>query len=286
MVPIPTISLVTLFVGTTIAAIWDLKTTEVPDQVSYVMIAIALLLSGYISFAEWSYKPILNSLIFGLSFLGLGFLMYYLGQWGGADALILSAVGFLLPTSGIITMFPLAATFLVNLFVVGAIYMLIYAIVFAFLHKRVIFQFGKELKASSKILIFGSIGLFIIFFIANYYVFSKFLPVANYSVLILNSLLPLALTIGLFLVWKFARTVEEYGFKKKISVSKLRIGDMLMEEKKLVGITSEQLRRIRRTGKRSVWIKEGIRFAASFPLALAFTLLWGDSILLFLKILV
>ena len=39
---IQTISLATAFIGTGIAAIWDLKTTEVPDQLPYVMIAIAL----------------------------------------------------------------------------------------------------------------------------------------------------------------------------------------------------------------------------------------------------
>ena len=55
------IPLATAFAGTTIAAIWDLKTTEVPDQLPYIMIAIALLFYGYQSAVEWSFWPMLNS---------------------------------------------------------------------------------------------------------------------------------------------------------------------------------------------------------------------------------
>jgi len=282
---IQTISLTTALIGTTAAAIWDLKTTEVPDQIPYTMIAIALLLFSYQSLVDWSYKPILNSLIPGLMFLGFGFIMYYLGQWGGADALLLSSIGFLLPgfPNFTQTIFPYPLTFFINLFLVGAVYMLLYAVVFAFLNKKIFSKFSKELRASSRLLLFGSIGLFIIFFLANYYIAKTFLYEANYSMLLVNSFFPSILTIALFLVWKFAKTVEEYGFKKKIPVSKLKVGDMLLEEKKLVGITEQQLKKIKKSGKRYVMIKEGVRFATAFPLALLFTLYFGDAILLLLR---
>jgi len=284
---IQTISLTTALIGTTAAAIWDLKTTEVPDHIPYAMIAIALLLFSYQSFVDWSYMPILNSLIPGLMFLGFGFIMYYLGQWGGADALLLSSIGFLLPgfPNFSQTIFPYALTFFINLFLVGAAYMLLYAVVFAILNKKIFSKFSNDLRASSRLLLFGSIGLFIIFFLANFYIAKTFLYEADYSMMLVNSFPPLILTMALFLVWRFAKAVEEYGFKKKIPVSKLKIGDMLLEERKLIGVTEKQLKKIKKSGKRYVWIKEGVRFAPSFVLALIFTLIYGDGILFFIKFL-
>lgn len=280
---IQTISLATAFVGTGIAAIWDLKTTEVPDQLPYAMIAIALLLFGYQSFVEWNYKPILYSAVAGLGFLAFGYVMYYLGQWGGADAWILSAIGFLLPFGYTQTMFPFPISFLFNLFLVGAAYMIVYAAVFALMNKKIIFQFTKELKANSKLTLIGLTGLFIVLLLVNWYVSKTFLSTVNPSMILVNSLFPLGLTVFLFLIWRFAHAVEEYGFKKKIPLSKLKIGDMLLEEKKLVGITKEQLSKIKKSGKRYVMIKEGVRFGPSFIIALAFTLYFGDAILLFLR---
>lgn len=284
MLPLQTISLATAFIGTTVAAVWDLKTTEVPDQIPYAMIAIAILIFSFQSIAEWSYKPILNSFIVGLSFVAFGTIMYYTGQWGGADSFLLAAIGFLLPTASIQTLFPFPITFVVNLFFIGAIYMLLYGIVFAVLNRKVIFQFKKDLKSSRRILIFGSIGLFILFSIVNYFITKSFIYPQNIYLMFLGSLIPLGLSVFLFLVWKFAKAIEEHGFKKKIPVSKLRVGDMLLKEKKLIGITERQLKRIKKSGVRYVEIKEGVRFAPAFVFALAFTFLYGDAVLLFINL--
>src|SRR5437867_3545096 len=84
-------------VGSTLAALWDLKTTEIPDLIPYSMMAIGIVLFSIESLLTNDYTLIAKSAFVGLSFLGLGFLMYYLGQWGGGDAKILSAIGFLIP---------------------------------------------------------------------------------------------------------------------------------------------------------------------------------------------
>src|SRR3990172_11178014 len=91
------LSLATAFVGSSIAAAWDLKTTEIPDQIPHAMIAIAIVVYAVQSLVEINFWPILLSLIAGGTLLGLGFLMYKSGQWGGGDAKILGAIGFLLP---------------------------------------------------------------------------------------------------------------------------------------------------------------------------------------------
>jgi prepilin signal peptidase PulO-like enzyme (type II secretory pathway) len=91
--------------------------------------------------------------------------------------------------------------------------------------------------------------------------------------------LPSLATIGLYIVFKFAKSVESVGFKQRIPVSRLKVGDVLLESKVWDGISKRQLQKIKRSGKRFIWVKSGVRFAPAFPLALLFTLYFGDLIL-------
>lgn len=275
------IPLITAFIGTTVAAVWDLKTTEVPDQLPYIMIAIALLFYGYQSFIDGSFLPVANSLIYGLGFLGFGAFMYYIGQWGGADSWILAAVGFLLPVvpqgfASTLLQFPVS--YFINLFIVGAVYMLLYAFVFALRNKVIFSGFASDLKASANILLIGSIGLFILFYVAGLSI-TKIYGSLDFTRALYISLYPLFSVVALYIVWRFAKAVEMHGFRRKILVSKLKVGDMLLSERKLIGITEEQIKALKKSGKRHVEIKDGVRFAPAFPLALLVTLLYGDMIL-------
>ena len=279
-------ALATAFLGSTIAAIWDLKTTEIPDSIPYIMMAVALVAYGVQAYAESNYWIILNSLIAGLSFLGFGFLMYYFGQWGGGDAKLLSAIGFLLPTapSGFSNLlFPFSLSFLFNLFLVGAGYMLVYASILAMVNTKIIERFISDVKSSSNIFVLGSVSLFLVFVVLNMLISNILSIRIGAEFLISNSVLPLLATIFIFVIWKFAKAVEEVGFKKKIPVQKLRVGDVPEYFKLWEGITEKELKRIKSSGKKTIWIKEGIRFGGAFPLALLFTLYFGDGILLFLN---
>ncbi|MBI1978873.1 MAG: prepilin peptidase [Candidatus Aenigmarchaeota archaeon] len=281
------IPVIVTFTGTTIAAIWDLKTTEVPDQLPYIMIAIALLFYGYQSLVEWNIWPIANSLIYGMAFLSFGAFMYYIGQWGGADSWILAAVGFLLPAvpQGFIsTIFPFSLSYFINLFIVGAVYMMLYALIFALRNKVVLSGFVSDLKSSANVLFIGLIGLFVLFYIAGLSITKIFSGSVDFAGAFYMSLYPLFSVGALYVVWRFAKSVEIHGFRKKISVSKLKIGDMLLSEKKLIGITQEQIKALKKSGKRYVEIKDGVRFAPAFPLALLVTLFYGDLILVLINL--
>jgi Flp pilus assembly protein protease CpaA len=277
------IFLAVALLGSGLAAAWDLKTTEIPDEIPHAMIALAVILFSIQSVIEHNYWPILNSLIAGGSLLGLGFLMYYFGQWGGGDAKILAAIGFLIPTFSSQLLFPFPLSYLINVFLVGAVYMIFYAFVIAALNKKIIFQFFKDVKASTNAVLIGSIALFIFFLGINWYLINSFQIGFDLTSAIQNSIIPLFVTLGLFLLWRFAKAVEDVGFKKKIPVSKLKVGDVLLESKVWEGITEKQLRKIKKSGKKTVVIKEGIRFAPSFPLALLFTLFFGDGLLFLIK---
>lgn len=279
--------LITALFGSCLAGVYDLKTTEIPDWIPYLMILLGLILNGLESLISWNFSLILNSIIIGLGFLGFGFLMYYTGQWGGGDAKLLSAIGFLLPSlpSNISkSILPFPASFLFNLFLVGAVYMLLYAFFLALIKRKILIKFFEDVKASYKIFTIGSIFLFFGFILINF-ILSIYLKV-RFELInsIKYSFPPLLFTILIFLLWKFAKVVEQIGFKKKIPVSKLKVGDVLENSRLWEGLTEKEVKRIKKSGKKYVVIKEGVRFAPAFFLALIFTLFFGDFLLIFLNL--
>jgi Flp pilus assembly protein protease CpaA len=292
-------------VGSSLAAAWDLKTTEIPDKIPYTMMIIALIIYGFQSIASWDYTPILSSIIVGALFFGFGFVLYYFGQWGGGDAKLLSAIGFLLPHTtalgslfpGMLLWFPFPVSYLFNMFFVGAVYMMLYAFALAIMNKKILHEFEKDVKASANIIIISSIALFIVLLFLNWFINWRFQFEYDLSVLtrapltfellplVTNSIIPLILTIGLFLTWKFVRAVENIEFKKRVHVKNLKVGDVLIGSRIWEGLTERELRHMKQSKKRYVWIKEGVRFAPAFPLALLFTVYFGDAILFLIRFL-
>lgn len=279
------ISFFIALIGSTIGGIYDLKTSDMLDVIPYTMIVIALLIHGITSYFMFSYWPILNSILIGLGFLGFGYVMYFLGQWGGGDAWMLSAIGFLLPSFDKKLFFPFPMSYLLNVFIVGTAYMLAYALVYTFINRKILFHFKKEMKANSKILTMGSLVLFCAILSSNLFLTEYFGLNLNFNLTLTNSILIVLVTIGFFIIYKFAKTVEDFGFKKRIPVSKLKPGDVLLENKLWKGIAKKEIRKIKRK-KKYVWIKEGVRFAPTFPLALLFTFYFGDGIIFFVRYLI
>jgi hypothetical protein len=285
-------------VGSSLAAAYDLRTTEIPDNVPYAMIAIALLFYSVQSLSASNYWPLIYSAVSGAALFGFGLVMYHFGQWGGGDAKLLAAIGFLLPTANVLEgfngsiglkvpgfIFPFPASYLFNVFFVGAGYMLIYASILALRNKKIIFEFNRDVKASANIFFAASSGLLFLLIALNWILYSYFQIQPEISSIVLNSVMLTTATMGIFLVWKFARAVENVGFKKKIPVRKLRIGDVLLDSKVWEGLTENEVKKIKRSGRRYVVIKEGVRFAMAFPLALLFTIYFGDAILFLVRIL-
>ncbi len=273
----------TAIVGSGVAAAYDLKTTEVPNWLFYVMLAVGVPAVILYSILSAGLETLALSAATGFGLLGLGYLMYRFGQWGGADAVLLAIIGFLMSSvSGLFPgdiAFPFGLSFLFNLFIIGAVYMVVYAAIFAMRNRTVLENFKSNMAKSTKIFAVLCIAMTVVFSGLMFYLGSL---VGGFTVdeMVRGITLPVALTIAFMVIYKFAKVVENYGFKTKIPVSKLKVGDMLLDEKKLVGITQLQVNRIRKSGKKYVWIKDGVRFVPAFPLALLFTLYIGDAILL------
>ncbi len=273
--------------GSLLSGVIDLKTTEIPDQIPYAMMVLGIIGNAVISVLAGSYWPLLSSFFVGLIFLGIGFLFYYFGQWGGGDAKLLSGIGFLLPQLPIQysakLLFPFPLTFFFNLFLVGAVYMIVYALVLSFMNKKIWSVFFYDIKANAKmllvlnviittgLLLFGSIVL-------RNFIIMSFVQMIRFEITIVLAI------FGMFLIWRFTKTVEDVGFKKRISTSELREGDVLLDSKVWEGLTLEQIKKVKASKKKHVWIKEGVRFGLAFPLALLFTLFIGDGIMLLLSL--
>jgi prepilin signal peptidase PulO-like enzyme (type II secretory pathway) len=220
------------------------------------------------------------SLLAGIPFLAFGFLLYYFGQWGGGDAKLLAAMVFLLPTKPSFLNFnfllPFPVTYLLNVFYVGAVYMILYALMLALIDRRILEEFFKKVKASASLLSLTVLACFLAFFSVNWY-FANVIGIEKDLVFLLrNSALPLTLLVCLLLLWKFVKVVEDVGFKKRIPVSKLKVGDVLLESRQWEGITKEELRKIKKSGRKFITIKTGVRFGPVFCLALLFTFFYGD----------
>jgi len=241
-------------IGSLIAGLWDLKTTEIPDEIPFLIASLGIF-SWFVymlSFGD-SY-PFILSIFLGSLFSVFGFILYKLGQWGGGDAALLGAIGYSMPFFGINQ----AINFIFNLFVFGAVWVIIYVIFITILNKRVLLEFKKKVEEDFfvKMLIF-----FMIF---------------SFSLSIINLIFFLfGLYALLFLFVVYAKVLEKTVFIKRIPTSKLKVGDVLLKSKVWVGITQEELEKIRKE-KKYVLIKEGVRFGIAFFIALVFTLFFEN----------
>jgi Flp pilus assembly protein protease CpaA len=215
--------------GAALGAAWDLRTTEIPDEIPYVMIAIGLLLYGWQSYAEGSIWPLAWSLGVGGAFFAFGFLMYQIGQWGGGDAKLLAAVGCLLPNAAglpaelasvglgafqnVRLFFPYPVSYFFNVFFVGAGYMMIYAFAIAMSNRKVLTSFIGDIKATNRIYAIVAAALFVGIAVINFVMYRSFGAQLGFAPVVFNSATSVLAIMGVFLVWKFALAVEKVGFR-------------------------------------------------------------------------
>ena len=246
---------------TAIAGLWDLKTTEVPDHLLYAMIAIGAVYWAANWLLTGDVTSLAISLLVGSLLLALGLVMYKKGQWGGADAWILAAIGYMIPFyNGEIFIIP----YLLNFVIVSIVYSAIYAITVGIMHRDVFQHVKADLKEKRTILIGVPSALLALTIIVA-------LTRPLFTTLFFNLFILFTLLI---VFWRYAVVLEARVFKKKIPTSRLKVGDVL-DKGNWVGLTERQVRNIRKH-KRYVVIKDGMRFVPVFAIALVLTLLFGN----------
>jgi len=257
-----------------VASICDLKTREVPDTITYSMIAVGFITKFIYSLntTQWSYLS--NTIIVTTILFGLGLIMYYSKQWGGGDVKLLAGIGAMFTNYNAGQIFSL--NLIINLFVVGALYGIIAAIIISLKNSKKLSKKKKIPKVSLYLKIISiiiAITLIILLIITH----------SNlYIILIITILL-------LFQVYRLIKPLEELLMYKYYPVSKLTEGDWVLEKIKFkdkvlciprkTGITKKEIGLLKKYKITKVLVKEGIAFVPAITIATVLTLFLGNIIL-------
>ncbi|MCD6547258.1 MAG: prepilin peptidase [Nanoarchaeota archaeon] len=248
-----------------IASYIDLKTREVPDYLSNLLICGAMFIRVLWFLAE---KDIRIISWIPLSFLILGafsYLMYKSGQWGGGDVKVMLGLSILFssfPGERI----PFFFNYLFNVLIVGAIYGILSVYLLAL----------KKKKIHEKAIILP------VAFVLSLLFFLFLSPlIAFLSFFIIISL------VALFVL----KDIEKELFECYVSVKKLTEGDWLVNDvkykgklivkKRSTGLTLDDIKKIKKCGIKRVKIKSGIPFVPVFLISLILTLVLGNLMFLF-----
>ncbi|MEM5815149.1 MAG: prepilin peptidase [Candidatus Aenigmatarchaeota archaeon] len=268
-------SIIFLFSGLIVASYYDLKTTEIPDKFAYFLLVLSVLLFFLYHLNLRDLETFKKSLVSSLLVSGLAFLMYFFGHWGLGDSFLLSSASFSFFYS------PLKKTFinpqidyLFNVFIVGVFYILLYTFLISFRNKYVKKSLKEKLKKEGKKIFLFSVFLFVNFSLLSLILLSK--------ILISLVLIPTIFTVGIIVLWIYLKTCEKL-FIKKVSVKKLKIGDVLLESKRWDGIDRNTIKEIKKKGKKYVYVKSGIAFAPVFLISLILTVFFGNLYLMIIK---
>lgn len=267
-------------VGFAAAGYLDLKTTEFPDWLPYSMIVLALVVRTVHSVVIGDFTPVINSVTIGLIFLGFGLALYFGKQWGDGDAWLMGALGFLFPDpSGFAfsSFFPFPVVMFFNFFFIAFFYLLVYSIALGVKSREASRQFFTELRGGLRGLV-SIIIVFTVICVGMLLYFHYFYLIPFYVLSYILVLPPLFILLVFFL--RYGRFVEKNLFKRKIPAEKLREGDVLVSDR-WRGITKKEIKKLQEKGG-EVWIKEGVRFAPVFVIALLVTIFYGSLITMFI----
>ena len=277
------------FVALAAASISDLKKREVPDWLSYGLLALGFGLAA------------INALIFGWQVLAysiagfalffiFAYIMFYSGQWGGGDSKVLMGIGALL---GLQFSFsfpfvdlketPFLITFFINLLIISFFYGIFWSAIIAFnkrgvFTKKFLFYFGRFRTERIVILVLAFASAF------------GFVLAKEPYLKLLLAFAAIFLVFSFYL-WLFAKAVDDcmLRFAKP---EELTEGDWVAEDVEVDGkyicgpkdlgiekIQIEKLLALKRKGKvKNVLIKEGIPFIPSFLIAFVLSLFLGNII--------
>lgn len=267
------------------ASITDIKIKEVPDWLSYGLIASGLIirLLNAITFKEYSYF-IYGILGFGSMFI-VGELLYHGKLWGGGDAKLLMGLGATLATTPFYlesSKIPFLLIVLMFILFTGALYGLSWSIFLIFKEPK---KFKTEFKKmnqsqSSKIIKILSMLLVTLFLIAII-----LLPI-NGIVKIFSSILML-----LFLVYPYlfiaVKSLENIHLYVYLPTSKIVEGDWIARDVKInnklvfskkTTVTKRDIKHLKDLNIKRVLVKDGIPFVPPFLIGTIIALLIGNPL--------
>ncbi len=309
MLSIPVLSSTFAVLLCILASYCDFKKREVPDKISVGMIFLGLFLVLLYYYQSKDIIFLKEALLTAGIFFAIGMILFFTGQWGGADAKILVGYGLLLSFYSQISIknfeafWPLWITLFTNLMIGALIYTIFYVFFLSFKHKGVLKYLGKEVNKNQHELIFIiCLSLFLLSFI--------FFLSLHYRVSIYLFLTPIIFTClitPLYIFLKLARIIERRYLVKTIKITDLQEYDLPAENivevdgkirrypshilpkngkviasvKMRLGLRKEDIEKLKKFVKEGklenrIKIKWGMPFVPSFLLAIILTIVFGD----------
>jgi Flp pilus assembly protein protease CpaA len=276
------INIVLAFIALVIGSFTDIKTREVPDWLSYSLIISGFAISGIFSILNNNIYFILNSLIGFAIALIFALIMFYTGQWGGGDSKLLIAIGTLMGSS--LSIFGFVPSFIINTLLIGAVYGILWGLIISIKKRKIFAKKAKKILKNKRIKILKKV-----FFIISLTPFLALIIKADIIVFMLCSILFISFNAIVY-VYIMSKIFEEAFMYKYVNPKELTEGDWIAEDikikgkeicnKKDLGVSKKQIRKLIKSKIKEVKIKEGLPFVPSFLIAFILTILFGNFILL------
>lgn len=241
---------------------------DVPDLPAFIAIGAGIILHSIYAFQTSSFEAFTWMIGTGLAFSAYGWLAYWKGLWGGADAMGVTVLGFAAPyaVTGPGLIYPV--NLFVNMMIVGLVYTVGFA-VFRAVRSEGFFKRTKErILADRKRIPLEIIaaGLFSVYA----------------GTVDLNPYMYFAALLFIIFLYRFLKVLEDSEMTKTVDVEDLEGGEVVAEQGELIeGITEEEIEEI---DVDEVEVQEGIRFMPVFPAALLITDLFGAGVFLLLQV--
>ncbi len=266
------VSLISIFAIATmsLAAYFDIRTREVPDFISYLMVTGGLSINLAISITSGSilnleFLPLAILLLFGFSYL-----MYRSGQWGGGDVKLMLGLSMIFTAGDLFSHFSFIALF-INMLIFGGLYGIVGTVVYGLAKIKKLYRFLKIYD----ILLVG-VGAAAITLIVLY------IP-APFSFLI-------AFSAFLLVSMRYIYIVAQNLMFIDTSVNKLTEGDWLADDvkdgsgkiivkRRQTGLLLEDIKKLKDHGVKTVLIKIGLPFVPGLLAGVVITVVIGNPLL-------
>ncbi|HLP79421.1 MAG TPA: prepilin peptidase [Acidobacteriota bacterium] len=284
----------------------DLQRREIPDWINYSLLSVALglRLMESLVYGDW------YILLFGVIGAAIGYavacIFYYTGQWGGGDAKMLIALGaafgsyqpilfnpnfmnqiaWLMPFSGLIVQYNLffLPILIANIFVAGAIYGVCWSLWLGIRHRKAFVKQAKLLYHDSmqqklRYALFLTAAIFIVIAIS-----AKF-EETFVRMLIAGAAIML---VGVYYLQLALKCIEKACMIQSMKVEDLTEGewiahDVMVKGKRIcgpkdLGVSDEQIKKLKRLQVKAVIVKIGIPFLPAFLVGFIVTVIFGNLI--------
>ncbi|MGB9707914.1 MAG: prepilin peptidase [Candidatus Pacearchaeota archaeon] len=273
------------FLALIFATITDIKRTEVPNWLSFSLLAAAFAIRTIAALLSLQFFYLYYAIIAFMLFFILSNVFLYGKFFGGGDAKLLIALAVAFATTppfvtqaSFFTEEPFLLGFFINTFVIGSVYSLFFIAFFAiknYASFRIEFKkIYRKTKTIRTVLLAIAVIALMASFLSTWFLF--------------------IFTIALVFpyIYIIAKATENSSMVRKVSPKVLTEGDWLVEKvhvkNRLIkpsihGLSIKEIRLLQKARK-NVTIKYGIPFVPVFLISFIATLLFGDLIMLIIRV--